>query len=382
MMGLKKVLLFLITIALLCSIPEESFGKKRRGKRAQTRRKSAKKDAMYIKAPPIRYKRYRGRGKRGSWGRDNVEVSGILARRYRDTTSVLNPNVFEPRPKSILREDSVGFADGEQSIVEVSEEYKIDTTWVKLTEYYSLWDAYSLNPYRADISKFDDTLNVMLYDTSKSQTWSFPLKNSKLTSDFGRRGYRWHYGVDLDLETGDSVLSVWDGIVRLTNWDGGGYGNYVLVRHYNGLETLYGHLSDIRAQVGQIVQAGDLVGKGGSTGRSSGPHLHFEIRFQGVPMNPADIYDFSGGVLHSPHFVLSPERFQYLARATTKYGAIETGERDSGPLVRRTFYHKVRSGETLMKISIRYGVSVSTLMRLNGLKRASALKAGKRIRIR
>ena len=283
------------------------------------------------------------------------------------------------KPNTLLEEDTFSIFEGEPSVVEVAEEFQVDSSWVKATEYYSIWDAYSLNPYQSDISRFKDTLGLILYDSVKGQYWSEPVPRSFITSQFGKRGYRWHYGVDLELDMGDSIKSVWDGIVRLTNWDGGGYGNYVLVRHYNGLETLYGHLSDIQCTVGQILQAGDLLAKGGSTGRSSGPHLHFEIRYQGIPINPMDVFDFNNHQSKGSTFTLSPETFDYIERRSGKARGQDVSR--SGYKTRKVYYHTVRRGDNLSSISEKYGVPVSTLKRLNGM-RGSSLSAGKRLRIR
>jgi murein DD-endopeptidase MepM/ murein hydrolase activator NlpD len=350
-----------------------------RQKRKRRSRSGKKRDAIYIKPTRIKAKRTsRGRF-RGSGGRDLVEKEGLLAERYVDRTPVDNPGSsrFLTRPNTLMREDTFSLFEGEPQLVEVAEEFELDTTWVKATEYYSVWDAYALNPYQSDISQFRDTLHITLFDTVKGQNWSEPVPRSFITSEFGKRGYRWHYGVDLELDTGDSVRAVWDGVVRLTNWDGGGYGNYVLVRHYNGLETLYGHLSDIQCSVGQIVQAGDLLAQGGNTGRSSGPHLHFEIRYQGIPINPMEVFDFNSHNIRGGNFTLSPETFAYLYRRSGR-------SRAGGGEVRtrKVFYHRVRRGDTLGAISEKYGVPVSTLRRLNGMGRSSVLAAGKRIRIR
>lgn len=337
-------------------------------------------DAIYIKPAKINNKKGRsGRGRfKGSGGRDFVEKEGLLSERYVDNTPIDNPELFSTlrRPNSMLREDTLSFFDGEPSIVEVAEEFQLDSAWIKATEYYSIWDAYSLNPYRADVSQLKESLNIVLFDSTKGQSWSEPVPHSFITSSFGKRGYRWHYGVDLELDMGDSVKSVWDGVVRLTNWDGGGYGNYVLVRHYNGFETLYGHLSDIQCSVGQIVQAGDLLAKGGSTGRSSGPHLHFEIRYLGIPINPMEVFDFNGHVIKSSTFTLSPETFEYLEKRFGK------GSQAGGGRTRKLYYHKVKRGDTLFALSEKYGVPVATLKKLNGLSKNMSLQAGKRLRLR
>lgn len=374
-----SVILFAFFISLLGGI-SPSYAKKKKRKKGKTS-VHQRRDGVYIKPAKIRNKRGRGRNRfRGSGGRDFVEKEGVMAERYVDKSIIDNPEIFRTlnKPNHMLEEDTASLFDGEQNIVEVSEEFQVDSSWVKATEYYSVWDAYSLNPYRSDVSQLKEPLNITLFDTIKGQNWSEPVPNSFITSDFGRRGNRWHYGVDLELDMGDSIKAVWDGIVRLTNWDGGGYGNYVLVRHYNGLETLYGHLSDIRCTVGQIVQAGDLMAMGGSTGRSSGPHLHFEVRYQGIPLNPMEIFDFNGHTIKAQNFTISPETFDYLNRRS---GRSERGGYGNGR-TRKVYYHQVRRGDTLSSISDKYGVPVATLRKLNGMGRSSGLQAGKRLRIR
>ncbi len=383
-MILRRLITFILALVLLfCGSIADAQARKKR--RKSSGRKRYQRDAVYIKPTKIRNKRGRGsRGRfRGSGGRDVVEKTGMMSERFVDKTPIQNPETFQTlnRPNTMLREDTFSIFEGEPSIVEVAEEFQIDSAWVKATEYYSVWDAYSLNPYRLDVSQLKENLNITLYDTVKGQYWSEPVPKSFLTSVFGKRGYRWHYGVDLELDIGDSVKSVWDGIVRLTNWDGGGYGNYVLVRHYNGLETLYGHLSDIQCTVGQIVQAGDLMAKGGSTGRSSGPHLHFEIRYQGIPLNPMEVFDFNGHRILGSNYTISPETFDYLGRRKSK-GSGDDESRSSGYKTRKLYYHSVRRGDNLSTISEKYGVPVATLRKLNGMGRTSSLQAGKRIRIR
>jgi len=372
-------LFFLILAALFSSVSDIQAQKRKKRKKSSYNRR----DAVYIKPAKISNKKKKGRGRfRGSGGRDFVEKQGFMAERYVDRTPVDNPESFQnlTRPNTMLREDTFSIFEGEPQLVEVAEEFQVDSSWVKATEYYSVWDAYSLNPYHANVSQLKDSLNIILFDTVKGQNWSEPVPNSFLTSGFGKRGYRWHYGVDLELDMGDSIKSVWDGIVRLTNWDGGGYGNYVLVRHYNGLETLYGHLSDIQCYVGQIVQAGDLLAKGGSTGRSSGPHLHFEVRYQGIPLNPMEIFDFNNHSIISKEFTISPETFDYLGRRTSRSSSAQG--RQGNYKTRKVYYHSVRRGDNLSSISDKYGVPVSTLKKLNGMGRSAGLQAGKRLRIR
>ena len=154
-----------------------------------------------------------------------------------------------------------------------------------------------------------------------------------------------------------------DGIVRIAQYDRYGYGHYILVRHYNGLETLYGHFKKRLARVGDVVKAGDVIGLGGNTGRSTAPHLHFEVRYEGNAIDPADLFDFQNDSLLSDQLSITPATFAYLAEA------------------RKIRYHRIRRGDTLSHISYRYGVSISKICRLNGISRKTILRVGRRLRI-
>lgn len=248
-------------------------------------------------------------------------------------------------------------------MVEVSEDLKISKEWLSLHDYYSLWDSWNINPYEVDPAKFADTVHLQLFDSIEAAGWSPPLDDTPITSNFGSRRFRWHYGTDLELDKGDSVRTMFDGIVRIKKYDPSGYGYYLLVRHKNGLETLYGHLSKQLVEVGDVVEAGEVIGLGGSTGRSSGPHLHFEFRYEGNPLNPEKIYDFEGNMLTMDSLSISPATFAYVKEA------------------RKIHFHRVRSGDTLSEISDRYGVSINQLCRLNGIRRSSVLRIGQRLRV-
>lgn len=255
--------------------------------------------------------------------------------------------------------------------MEVSEEVLVDSTWIRVAGYYAIWDTHNINPYRMDGRQLKDTVDIKLYDPKSNRNYRMPLVETPITSHFGMRGSRWHYGTDIDLNTGDSIFAAFDGVIRINKWDGGGYGHYIVVRHYNGLETLYGHMSKTLAQPGQLVKSGDLIGLGGSTGRSSGPHLHYEVRYMGNPIDPEHMYDFPDYLLKGENFVITSALFNYYNRAKGKSGA-----------GRRTSYHTVRSGDTLSEISKRYGVSVSQLARLNGISSRTTLRVGRKLRIR
>ncbi len=123
-----------------------------------------------------------------------------------------------------------------------------------------------------------------------------------LSSGYKMRWGRQHHGIDLGLKVGDPVYSAWDGIVRYAQWNKSGYGFCVVVRHKNGLETLYAHLSKLLVSPNQYVSSGDMVGLGGSTGRSTGPHLHFEIRYKDFSINPDLLIDYSTRTLRVDTF--------------------------------------------------------------------------------
>lgn len=194
-------------------------------------------------------------------------------------------------------------------------------------------------------------------------------------SKFKVRHRRPHYGVDIALNTGDSIRAAFDGVVRIsTGYRTGGYGNLVILRHANGLETYYGHLSKLLVEVGELVSAGEVIGLGGSTGRSTGPHLHFETRYRGKAFDPERLFDFDLGELRSSDFCLKKD---YLS-IYSHYGQTDKESKAAS----QTQYYKVRKGDTLGKIASRNGTTVNKLCRLNGIKSSKTLRVGQRLRVR
>jgi len=295
-----------------------------------------------------------------------------------DDRSDAAKSIFNPARKlSIVSEDTTTLNEGGQEIVEMSDEVLIDSSWVKVAGYYSIWDTHNINPYRVDGRRIRDTLTLRLVEPERQRYAKMPLVTTPVTSGFTFRWGRWHFGVDLDLETGDSVRAAFDGVIRISKWDGGGYGNYLLVRHYNGLETLYGHLSKPLLPVGTFVRAGQVIGLGGSTGRSTGSHLHFEVRYEGNPINPTYVYDFPDYKLRGETFTITSALFNYYSRALHR-GSRSRGEPTAA---RRVATHKIRPGDTLSEIADRYGVRVSTLKRLNPSLHGK-LQPGKKLRVK
>ena len=195
-----------------------------------------------------------------------------------------------------------------------------------------------------------------------------PFKG-RVTSKFGYRWGRMHKGIDIDLVTGDPVVAAFDGVVRISKYNHGGFGHYVMIRHYNGLETIYGHLSKRLVECNQTVRAGELIGLGGNTGRSTGSHLHFETRFKGKAFDPTKIIDFTNFSLKQESIVIDKTWFPYITNSYQYQQKFAT-------------YHKIRRGDTLSGIARRYGTSVSALCRLNRINRNTILRIGRTLRVR
>lgn len=220
--------------------------------------------------------------------------------------------------------------------------------------------------------------------------YAFPVEK-ETTSGFG--GRRRHKGIDIPIKTGEDIVAAFGGKVRYAKWNSGGFGNLVIVRHPNGLETYYAHLSKIKVKPNQVVKAGELIGLGGSTGRSYSPHLHFEVRYGHVPFDPKHIFDLENFCLKSDSLDLS--NVIRNARGQVCYDHVELEGHDhdhdhgvaSSPKVKAPTapadakYYTVRSGDTLSKIGGKYGRSVDALCRMNGLTRTSILQIGQKIRV-
>lgn len=195
----------------------------------------------------------------------------------------------------------------------------------------------------------------------------FPtIHGTHLNSPYGIRKHRLHRGVDLHLHIGDSVVAAYPGKVVVSKYNRRGYGNYIMVEHANGTRTLYAHLQKRLVNVGDTVEGGQLIGKGGNTGRSSGPHLHFEIRYGEVNIDPATVFDFEKGEL-----LPNTDRYA-LAPAIDSHNAIQAE-------LSKHRFHRVRPGDTLGKIAQMYGTTVEKLCKLNKITRTSILRIGQNI---
>lgn len=217
-----------------------------------------------------------------------------------------------------------------------------------------------------------------------------------LTSPYGyrRRFRRMHKGVDLKVNIGDTIRAAFDGRVRITNFERRGYGNYVVVRHTNDLETVYGHLSAFLVEPGQYVKAGTPIALGGNTGRSTGPHLHFETRYMGYAINPCAIFDFANQTTHTDTYTFDKNTYQnarnYDPAANSEYANRYRQENPSKPYVNPTgsrtrgtaSTYRVRKGDSLSKIASRNGTSVSRLCKLNGITTSTKLRVGQTLKLK
>ena len=255
------------------------------------------------------------------------------------------------------------------------------------------WTHDAPDPYRVSLETLPDEIALWIVDSLSG--YKCP-NQTDVYSKFGYRHRRRHQGVDLPLHTGTPVYAAFNGKVRLAKYYKG-YGNLVVLRHENGLETFYAHLSKIMVTEDQWVDAGSIIGLGGSTGRSSGPHLHFETRYKGYAFDPQWLIDFHSGVLRHRLFTLKKK---YL-NASSNYvpedeqeeiDIIEGDTKDKEEAAKKAEeerkaaaavqYHTIRSGDTLGAIARRYHTTVRKLCRLNGISERTTLRVGKRLRVR
>jgi len=236
------------------------------------------------------------------------------------------------------------------------------------------WDTENIHAYKdVTIASLPDSIDLMLVDSTHG--WACP-KVGAVISGWKFRRYREHKGSDVPLNIGDPIVAAFDGKVRVVRAvrETGGYGNLVVLRHANGLETYYAHLSQQLVKEGDLVKAGETIGLGGNTGRSTGPHLHFEVRYQGKPFDPERIFDFANGQLRDTLFTLKKHYFNIYSHygQTEKESAATTG----------SVVHVVKSGDTLGAIARRYHTYVNSICRLNHITPTTTLRIGQRLVIR
>lgn len=219
------------------------------------------------------------------------------------------------------------------------------------------WDNTTINPYRNAVSPEGMRIDC--------RGGVLPTMGH-ICSNYGFRRQRMHSGTDLKLQLGDPVVAAFDGKVRFAR-SYMAYGNVVVIRHPNGLETVYAHLSKIQVTVDQTVKAGDVIGLGGRTGRATATHLHFEVRLMGRTINPSELFDFTNKTVRTPLYVYTSGRKK---------------RTDATPVLVNAEVHVLRKGESLSIVSRKYRVSVKELCRLNNLSESTILHPGQQIRLK
>jgi len=255
-----------------------------------------------------------------------------------------------------------------------------------LNKYYKSWDTLCVKRYSEVTPFVGDSISLPLFN-EYSAGFVMPVEGAFL-SPFGHRGRHVHAGVDIKLEAGDPVGAAFDGVVRMARRYSG-YGNCVVIRHYNGIETLYAHLSKIKVKVNQQVKAGDIIGLGGHTGRASCNHLHFETRFQGKAFNPKQLVNFDTFTLLADTFSVTRSTYgisrDYLPGSSSQELVADKGNAKSKSNAKSSKskkYHTIKSGDTLSALSRKYGTSVKQLCSINGIKPSKKLQLGTKIRVR
>ncbi|HIP32532.1 MAG TPA: LysM peptidoglycan-binding domain-containing protein [Crocinitomicaceae bacterium] len=209
--------------------------------------------------------------------------------------------------------------------------------------------------------------------TDSMRGYSFPIE-SKVTSPFGKRGHSFHKGIDIPTPKGSEIRAAFDGKVRYSTYNNGGFGNLIIIRHANGLETYYAHLSKRKVKANQIVRAGEVIGLSGNTGRSYSPHLHFEVRYHDKPINPENVFDTQSFCLRNDSAMLG----ELILKNNKKH---RTTPPVSEEFLAKGTVYSIKPGDTLSKIARNSGSSVAELCALNNLDQDAVLRIGQRIRV-
>ena len=245
------------------------------------------------------------------------------------------------------------------------------------------WDENVSNPYKVSLDSLEYMWSVWLVDSLDQ--YHCPYKGTiHPRGKFGPRRGRRHQGVDIPLKTGEPIYATFTGRVRMSKYFGA-FGNLVVIRHENGIETFYSHLSERKVEAGDWVNAGDVIGLGGSTGRSTGPNLHFETRYKGFAFDPQWLIDFKTGDLRHRLFLLKKRYFNIYSNYEQDFeDEWKNEEEDKKEDAERAAmkWHVVKSGDTLGRIAINNGTTVKEICRLNGISSKTTLRIGRRLRVR
>ena len=243
---------------------------------------------------------------------------------------------------------------------------------------YDDWE----NHYAHRETALPDTFRIDL------RGFHMPTDSRVLTSNFGARWGRQHKGLDIKVYIGDTIRAAFSGKVRVVRYEAGGYGNFVVIRHYNGLETIYGHRSKHLVTTDQEVRAGEPIGLGGNTGRSTGSHLHFETRLCGVALNPALMFDFRNQDVTGDFYTFNKKNYSRESAQATRLRGVSGSSASNGDQLysqsnssratasRNTRFHKVQKGETLSSIARKRNTTVSAICKLNRIGKNMKLRPG------
>lgn len=250
---------------------------------------------------------------------------------------------------------------------------------------YANWD----NKYAHRATELPETYKIDL------RHFTMPTTSRVITSNFGSRWGRQHKGLDIKVYIGDTIRAAFSGKVRIVRYEAGGYGKYIVIRHNNGLETIYGHLSKQLVEENQEVRSGEVIGLGGNTGRSTGSHLHFETRLCGVALNPALMFDFRAQDVTGDYYAFNKETYDNESTNATRlrgkqdsstYASTNssddyaTNKRTTSGLTDQISYHKVKKGETLERIAKKRGVTVEQICKLSHITKTMRLRPGQILR--
>jgi murein DD-endopeptidase MepM/ murein hydrolase activator NlpD len=314
-----------------------------------------------------------------------IPMSGFAQKNNNDRIGVNYKQRHSKQSQNNLYADGIKIKRDLSIIKEIQEERILGEDEIPAEELYGgIWNNRYVNAYRS-IENIPDTFKVNLAN------FTMPTMGY-VTSDYGmrrlRRRTRMHYGIDLKVQVGDTIYAAFDGKVRLKQYERRGYGYYVALRHPNGLETVYGHLSKFLVEEDQVVKSGDPIALGGNTGRSTGAHLHFEIRFLGNPINPTFIVDFDNKVCHRDSYLITANSYSRSSKGVDirNISSSATATRSKANVQNKyasgkVNYHRIKKGDTLGAIAAKHKTTVKKLCKLNNITSKTVLRAGKSIRV-
>lgn len=261
---------------------------------------------------------------------------------------------------SAVNTDTVTTENGKDTLSNFTHLYYDSDNYFPSDELYGEWDTINTHFKKLSLTELNKLNGEVILCDENSCGYAHPFFG-RITSDFGVRKNKFHYGIDIDLEIGDKVDAAFDGKVRIAK-NSVTYGNLIVIRHDNGLETYYAHLSEINVKVGDEVYAGQTIGLGGNTGKSRGSHLHFEVRYLGNPINPNDIISFEDRKLVLDTLCVNKSTFNLYTKYKLNYRV-----------------YVVKKGDTLSGIAQKYGTTIKSLTKKNRLRTTSVLRLGQRL---